>query len=890
MALRVGELTAALTIDDSGTDRGMARSEQAVRAGADRIQGTADAAGQQAGTALGDGIADGTADGADRAATGIRAKLKSFAATAVGASIGAALMAGISEALEQGKISSTLQAQLGTTGPVAAQHGKAAGALYAAAIVDSVQEGADVIRGIAQNGLLPPEATQAQIQTMGRRVADTAKVMGEDVGAVSRAIGTMLKTGVAQNAQEAMDVLVRGTQRGANAGEDLLDTFSEYSTQFRDLGLDAKTSMGLLQQGLQGGARDADTVADALKEFAIRSKDMSASSVQAFKDIGLNADQMAATFTKGGPAASKALGDVLTRIKAIEDPAKRNAVAVALFGTKAEDLQGALFKLNPATAVAALGQVKGAADAAGHALHDNAATRVEAFKRSLSQGFVEIIGTQVIPALMTGASYAVRFGAALGTAGAFVAQNQGVFIAVAAVITTVMLPALIRLAVQATTTSTATVTSWTVQGAAATAAAGRFVIANALIVAGWIRQGAAATAAGARVVAAWLMQGAAATPAVARFLLANALILAGWIRQGAAATAAAVRVVAAWVLMGTQSMVQAARMAAAWVLAMGPVGWVTAAVIALAALVIANWGKVKAATAAAWTWIWSKIKAVAGFLVGVFMNWTLPGLIIKHWSTIKSATSTAWNAVVNFVKAIPGRIVSFFLNWTLPGLIIRHWSRIRSATSTAWNAVIAFVRSIPGRIVSFFVNWTLPGVIIRHWQSIKTGTVRKAGEMLAYVRTLPGKIVGYFGNFGTMLVSAGKDLVRGLWTGITSMGDWLKSKVKGFAGGIVDSVTGALGIGSPSKVMASKVGRWIPAGVAAGIRSEQGVVDATMRRLVPIPAAPQFTPAPAAGPAPAAAASGGSWGPAVHIENWHAGSASPDQTAAALAWQMKARG
>ncbi|MEU3710485.1 phage tail tape measure protein [Streptomyces catenulae] len=803
MALTVGELTATLTVDPSGAEAGITRARQAMRAGAGQIAGDADRAGDAAGGALGDGLADGAAAGGDRAAAGIAGALKGFAAAAVGASISAAFMAGLSEAMQQGKITSTLQAQLGTSGPVAAQYGKAAGALYSGAIVDSVQDGADVLRGIAQQGLLPPEATQAQIASMGTRVADTARVMGEDVGAVSRAVGTMLKTGVAQNASEAMDVLVRGTQRGANAGEDLLDTFSEYSVQFRDLGLDSQTAMGLLQQGLQGGARDADTVADALKEFAIRSKDMSSGSVGAFQAIGLNAGKMAATFTKGGPAASAALGTVLSRIKAIENPAKRNAVAVALFGTKAEDLQGALYKLNPSTAVAALGKVRGAADTAGTAMRDNAATKVEAFKRSLTQGFVEVLGTQVIPALTTGAAYAMRFGSALGTAGGFVAQNRGAFIALAVVVTAVMLPTLVRLAAQAGITTAATVTGWATQSAAGAVAA-------------------------------------------ARYVAVNALILAGWARQGAAAGAAAVRVVAAWVLMGAQSMIQGARMAAAWALAMGPVGLVIAAVVGLVVLVIAKWDTIKSATAAAWNWLWGKIKAIAGFVVQIFLNWTLPGLIFKHWDAIKNGASTAWNAILNFIKAIPRRIVSFFLNWPLLGFIIRNWEAVKNATEN------------------------------------------KASQMLAYVKSLPGKIVGFFRGFATMLIVKGRDLILGLWNGIKSMGGWLRSKLGSWAKAMIPGpIAKALGIHSPSRVMRDKIGRHIPTGLIAGIRAGAPAVGRTMRNLVSLPAAPQFAPAAAA---PAGAAGGGSWGPAVHIENWHAGHASPDQTAAALAWQMKARG
>ncbi|WP_229897543.1 phage tail tape measure protein [Streptomyces finlayi] len=799
----VGELAATVVIDDSGVGSGMARARGAVQSGGNQITAAADRTGQQAGDALGDGLADGATDGGNRASRGMGTALKGFAAAAVGAGIGAALMAGIGQALEQGKIPGQLQAQLGTTGPVAARYGKVAGSLYAGAIVDSVQDGATILTGIARQGLLPPEATQGQIKAMATQVADTASVMGEDVSKVSRAVGTMLKTGIAKNAKEAMDVLVKGTQNGTNSAEDLLDTFAEYSTQFRDLGLDSQTAMGLMQQGLQGGARDADTVADALKEFAIRSKDMSKGSVAAFKDIGLNADSMAKVFTKGGPEASKALDTVLTRIKAIEDPAKRNATAVALFGTKAEDLQGALFKLDPSTAVAALGNVKGAVDGAGDAMRDNAATKIETFKRAAIQGVVELLGTYVIPALMTGAQWIGTLGSAFATAGAFIAQHSTIFSIVAGVILALLLPTLIVLAVQATTT-------------------------------------------GAAVVASWVAQSAAAVATGARFLVTNGLLLAGWIAQGVGAGAAAARVVAAWVLMGAQSLLQGARMAAAWVLAMGPVGWIITAVVALVALIVSNWDAIVSATRTAWDWVWGKIKGVGKFLLDLFLNFTLVGIIIKHWDSIKAGTARAWDGIVNWVKGIPGKIVNFFLNWTLVGLIIKHWD------------------------------------------SIKTGVARKGLELIAWVRGLPASIGRSIGNLGRLLYDKGLDVVRGLWNGIKSMGSWLGRQLVSFAKNMIPGpIARALGIKSPSRLMRDKIGRFIPAGIVEGIKAGAPAVDRTMRSLVSVPAAPQFATAGTIGNGTAAQ---GSWGRGVHIEHWHAGDASPEQTAVALAWHAKGRG
>lgn len=806
MALMVGELAATVVIDDSGAGAGMDRARAAVQAGGDQIAAAADRAGERAGDSLGDGLAEGAADGADRASSGMGTALKGFAAAAIGAGIGAALMAGVGEAMDRQKIAGKLQAQLGTSGAVAKEYGAVAGQLYSGAIVDSVADGAEILKGIAQQGLLPPEATQGQIKSMATQVADTASVMGEDVGKVSRAVGVMLKSGIAKNAEEAMDVLVKGTQSGTNSAEDLLDAFSEYPTQFRDLGLDAQTAMGLMQQGLQGGARDADTVADALKEFAIRSKDMSKTSVEAFASIGLNGDQMAKVFTKGGPEASKALGTVLERIKAIKDPAERNATAVALFGTKAEDLQAALFKLNPATAVKALGDVKGATDSAGDAMRDNAATKFEQFKRGAIDKVVGVLGTYMVPALETAADWLGEkgLGGAFRASVGWISEHSTALSIAAGVITVLMLPTLVALGLTAVTTTTAVVTGW-----------------------------AAQTAAGAT--------------AAARFVVLNATMLAGWVAQGVSAGATALRVVGAWVLMGTQSLIQGARMAAAWLLAMGPIALVIAAVVGIVALIVANWDTIVSATKAAWDWVWGKLKGIG-------------------------------NA-----------ILQFFLNWTLVGLIIKHWDSIKSGTLRVWNATVAWVKGIPGRIVDFFLNWTLVGLIIKHWDSIKSGTVRKAGEMLSWVRGLPRTIAGYFGDFGSMLYSKGKDLITGLWSGIKSMGSWLKSTLMSWAKNLIPGpIAKALGIHSPSRLMRDEIGKFIPAGIVEGIKAGSPAVDRTMRRLVSVPAAPQF--ATAGAPANSGGAGGGWGGPTLHIENWNAGDATADQTASALAWHAKARG
>jgi phage-related minor tail protein len=320
------------------------------------------------------------------------------AAAIGGAAVGAALLAGIDQVVEQAKPMALLEAQLGGSDEFASQMGKNAGAVYTKGVVDSMDEAAGAVRDVWQNKLIPEDAGDAAIQNVSSKLVALGKTTESSTKEVATAVSTMLKTGLAGSAAEAFDIIQRGVEKGVNKADDLLDTFTEYSTQFRKLGIDGQTAMGLLSQGLKGGARDADTVADALKELSIRAIDGSATTQAGYKLLGLSAKETAADFAAGGDRASGALATVLDKLKAIKDPVKQQAAAVDLFGTKAEDLGAALFKLDPKTAVAGLGKLAGAADKAGDRLENNAGAKLESFKRQAQAALVDQLA-KAIPAI-----------------------------------------------------------------------------------------------------------------------------------------------------------------------------------------------------------------------------------------------------------------------------------------------------------------------------------------------------------------------------------------------------------------------------------------------------------------------------------------------------------
>lgn len=296
-------------------------------------------------------------------------------AAAAGAAIGAVLMAGVMAAIDKSRLDNKLAAQLGATPGQAAALGKLSGQVYAAGFGDDMPQVTTAIKDAAQNGLIDiKNASSDASQAATKNLLTVSSVLEEDTARTSAAISQMLRTGLAGSAEEAMDLLVAASQKGVNKSQDLLDTVNEYGAQFQKLGLDGPTSLGLLSQAIQAGARDSDFAADAIKEFSIRAVDGSKLSAKAFKDLGMDAKGMTATFAAGGPDAAAGFDAVLRKLKEIKDPVKQNEIAVALFGTKAEDLGKSLFAMNVPTASKQLGDLKGATGRAAATASQGAAS------------------------------------------------------------------------------------------------------------------------------------------------------------------------------------------------------------------------------------------------------------------------------------------------------------------------------------------------------------------------------------------------------------------------------------------------------------------------------------------------------------------------------------
>ena len=264
---------------------------------------------------------------------------------------------------------------------------------------DSLQDTADAVAMVDRNlKIISPneiqEATEAALA-----LQDTFEYGVEES---TRAAAAITKN-FGGSAKEAFSLIAAGAQNGLDYSGELIDTINEYSSQFSKLGFTADGMFQLLQSGADSTAWNLDKVGDAIKEFSIRAIDGSDTTVQAFQDLGYNANAMMETFAGGGEDANKAFFDVLNTLMDMDDQVKRDALGVALFGTMWEDL-GAEAMQAMADASTAAYDTQGALEQINSVRYNDLESAMQGVKRQ-AEGILWTIGEQLEPYILDGLNF-----------------------------------------------------------------------------------------------------------------------------------------------------------------------------------------------------------------------------------------------------------------------------------------------------------------------------------------------------------------------------------------------------------------------------------------------------------------------------------------------------
>ena len=205
--------------------------------------------------------------------------------------------------------------------------GRAAGDAYGAGLgesLDSVRDTAALIQqelGDIDSGLDLTEAT--------RQAEALAEVFGVDVVDSVTAVDKLVAQGLVANTREGFNLLAElGKQTGAQFDE-TLEVTTEFSNALASIGIDGPQGLYLIGTAIEEGIfPQVDQAGEVFEEFAemLRQGD----SVDALEAIGLSAEEMQTKLADGRGA--EAMDQIATALLGVEDPARRAALSVEIFG------------------------------------------------------------------------------------------------------------------------------------------------------------------------------------------------------------------------------------------------------------------------------------------------------------------------------------------------------------------------------------------------------------------------------------------------------------------------------------------------------------------------------------------------------------------------------
>jgi phage-related protein len=195
--------------------------------------------------------------------------------------------------------------------------------------------------------------------------------------------------------------------------------------------------------------------------------------------------------------------------------------------------------------------------------------------------------------------------------------------------------------------------------------------------------------------------------------------------------------------------------------------------------------------------------------------------ITSMLGAIKGAGTNVHNAVVNAIKSLPSKLLQLGKNALefLKNAINGARGAVASAGGNILNAVVNAIKSMPSKLLSMGKD-----AISKLGSAIGSGASAIKSKAVSIVNS----VIDTFKSVPSKMVSIGKDIINGVISGITAMVGKLYESIKNALSGLVEKGKKALGIASPSKVMAKEIGQHIPTGAAVGIDKNTKIAERSM--------------------------------------------------------------
>lgn len=204
--------------------------------------------------------------------------------------------------------------------------------------------------------------------------------------------------------------------------------------------------------------------------------------------------------------------------------------------------------------------------------------------------------------------------------------------------------------------------------------------------------------------------------------------------------------------------------------------------------------------------IWDAIKAIFSVVKEY-----LGGAFATAWEAIKAV----WDIVSGYFEAVWETIKGIFavVKAVLSGNFSDAWAAIKGIIST-WASYFSGVWDAIKGVFAAVGSW-----FSATFQAAKENVVSAFSNIGAKFTEIKGKIFGAFDSIKSDFMTVGRNILDGIWGGITAGWDWLVGEVKSLANSLFEAAKGALGIKSPSRKF-MYVGEMSAAGISAGWEDE----------------------------------------------------------------------
>lgn len=208
-----------------------------------------------------------------------------------------------------------------------------------------------------------------------------------------------------------------------------------------------------------------------------------------------------------------------------------------------------------------------------------------------------------------------------------------------------------------------------------------------------------------------------------------------------------------------------------------------------------------------------------GYILGKLIEW---GLKLVQFAT--QDIPQFISKVVDWFKQLPGKVWTWLLNTinkTAEWVSQMIQKAIQAGKEFITN-VVDFIKNLPSKVWTFLSNTISKAASFAGnfaSQAIQAGRNFFNG-IVDKVKEIPGQ-----------MLSIGSDIVNGIKSGISGAWGSLTGWLGNMARGLIDGVKSALGIGSPSRLFADRIGKWIPAGITLGIEQAMPKAKAFMGRM-----------------------------------------------------------